>query len=88
MTEDTPTITTYVVAMRDSRGRTMATEGETDYGRAKRRYAQAVTTFNGGGYDSDVSEVALVKLSDRTQTTLRSTRPQTARAKAQMRAAV
>jgi hypothetical protein len=78
------TITTYVIAMRDSRGRTLATEDCDDYGRAKRRYAHAVTTLNGGGFDSDIAEIALVRLSDRTQTTLRSTKPQTARAKAQM----
>jgi hypothetical protein len=83
MTATTSTITTYIVAMRDNRGKLLSAEGETDYGRAKRKYTAAVTTFNGGGYGPDCTEVALVKVTDRTQTTLRSTTPQTARAKAQ-----
>ncbi len=76
---------TYLVAMRDTTGRTLADESVDDYGRAKRRYREHVRTFNGDGFALEVAEIALIRVDDeRRRSTLASTRPQTSRAKAQL----
>ena len=90
MTEPMSTLTTYLVAMRDARGRTLVEDhgeagSEHDERKAKRRYQQHVRTFNSAGFSEEVSEIVLIRLDDnRRRSTLRSTKPQTSRAKAQL----
>ena len=83
-------MTTYLIALRNAAGATIIEDWgiytpDDSERNAMRRYRHEVKRWQRGELHPEVAEVALMRLDgDRRRSTIRSTRPQTSRAKAQL----